>query len=102
MAGLVRPLLVVAHPGFHQQRADLYFQLHHLADQQVAVAQRAPPFTNRRRGHVALRQEITTQTIANLAGIDAVVLLSRRRNGPQHQRVGHLQDGCMGLEVIVV
>ena len=67
----------------------------------VAVPQRAPPLANGGGGHVALRQEIASQAIANLVGIDAVVLLFRCRNGPQHQRVGHLQGGCMPFEVIV-
>src|SRR5882757_3294307 len=101
IAGLVQSLLVVAHPGFHQQRADLDFHLHHLAHQQVAVAQRAPPFANRGRGHVALRQEIAAQAIANLAGVNAVVLFLCRRDGPQHQGVCYFQRGCMRLEVIV-
>jgi hypothetical protein len=66
IAGLVQPLLVIAHTGFHQQRADLDFHLHHLPHQQVAVAQRAPSPANRRRGHVALRQKIAAQTVAIL------------------------------------
>src|SRR4029077_12533716 len=61
VAGLVQALLVVAHSRFHQQRADLDFHLHHLPNQQVAVAQRTPSFTNRRRGHAALGKKIATQ-----------------------------------------
>jgi len=57
VAGLVQSLLVVAHARFHQHRAGLDFHLHHLAHQQVPVAQRTPPFANCRRGHVALRQK---------------------------------------------
>src|SRR6266852_4252027 len=93
VAGLVEPLLVVAHACFHQQRADLVLHLHHLPDQQVAVPQRSSPFANGRRGHVALRQKIAPQAVANLAGINAIVLLFRRRNGPQHQRMRYLQRG---------
>jgi hypothetical protein len=44
-------------------------------DQQIAVPQRAPAFANGRGGHVTLRQKIAAQTIANLAGVDAIVLL---------------------------
>jgi hypothetical protein len=57
-AGLVQSLLVVTHPRFHQQRTDLDFHLHHLPDQQVAIAQRTPPFMDRRWHHVTLRQKI--------------------------------------------
>jgi hypothetical protein len=35
-AGLVQPLLVVAHAGFHQQRTDLDFHPYHLANQEPA------------------------------------------------------------------
>jgi hypothetical protein len=34
-----------------------------------------------------LRQKITPQTVGNLMGIDALGLLFRRRDGPQHQRM---------------
>ena len=94
---MVQALFVVADAGFHQQRADLDFHLHHLPHQQVAIAQRATPFANRRRSHVALRQEITAQTVANLPGIDAVVLLFRGGDGAQHQWMRHLQSGRMWL-----
>ncbi|MCU1239858.1 MAG: hypothetical protein JWO71_584 [Candidatus Acidoferrum typicum] len=97
----MQSLLVVAHSRFHQQSANLVLHLHHLPDQQVAVPQRASTFANRGRGHVALRQKIAPQTVANLARVNAIVLLFRRRNGPQHQRVRHLQHGGMGLQVIV-
>ena len=83
----MQPLLVVAHACFHQQPADFVLHLHHLPDQQVAIAQRAPPFANGSRGHVALRQKIAAQAVANLVRVNAIVFLFRRRNGPQHQRM---------------
>ena len=97
----MQPLLVVTHARFHQQHADFVLHLHHLPHQQVAIAQCAPPLANRRRGHVALRQKITPQAVANLAGVDAVVLFLGGGNSPQHQRMRHLQSGSMWLEVIV-
>src|SRR5262249_50742761 len=42
-----------------------------------------------------------TQTVANLAGIDAIVLLLCGRDGPQHQRMGHFQPCGMRSQVIV-
>src|SRR6266849_1126856 len=57
VAHFVQPLLVVTHSGFHQQTRDPILDLHHLAHQQVAVAQRSTSVPNRGRGHVALRQE---------------------------------------------
>src|SRR4029077_8214634 len=83
VAGLVQALLVVAHSRFHQQRADCDCHLHHLPNEQVAVAQRTPSFTNRRRGHAALGKKISTQAVANLAGIDAVVLFLGGGNSPR-------------------
>src|SRR5882724_10074513 len=82
IAGFVQPLFVVAHPRFHQQHADLVLHLHHLPDQQVAVAQSTPSFTNGGGGHVALRQKIAPQAVANLAGVDAVVLFLGGGNRP--------------------
>ena len=87
--------------SFHQQRADLVLHLHHLAHQQVAVAQRAPPLASRGRGHVARRQGIATQSVANLVAIDAIVLFLRHGNGPQHRGVRHFQRGSVRLEMIV-
>src|SRR5260221_8529803 len=78
---LVKLLFVVAHTGFHQQNSNLVLHLHGLADQQVPIAQRAAPFANLRRGHVALRQKITAQAVGNLIGIDAIVLFLGRGNG---------------------
>src|SRR6266849_6742962 len=46
VTNLVEFLLVVAHPGFHQQNGDFVFHLHHLLDQQVAIPQCAPPLAN--------------------------------------------------------
>jgi len=75
--------------------------LHHLAHQQVAIPQRPSPFTNRSRCHVALGQEIAAQAVANLAGIDAIVLLFCCSDGAQHQGMCHFQCSCVRLEVIV-
>jgi len=49
-----------SHACFHQQHADLVFNLHHLPDQQVAVPQRAPPSRMAWRTIVALRQKINS------------------------------------------
>src|ERR1700693_4956232 len=46
---------------------------------------RATRLANRGAGHVALRQEIAAQTIANFVGVEAVVLPFRGSDGPQHQ-----------------
>jgi hypothetical protein len=35
--------------------------------------------------HIAFRQKITAQTIADLVRIDAIIFLFRGGNGPQHQ-----------------
>jgi len=51
--------------------------------------------------HVALRQKIAAQAIANLARINAIVLLFRRRDGWQHQRMRYLQRRSMWLQMIV-
>ena len=51
--------------------------------------------------HVALRQEVTTQTIGDLASIDAIVLPLGCRNSPQLQRVRHLYFFRMGKHVII-
>jgi hypothetical protein len=75
----------------NRRSADLVLHLHHLPDQQVAIAQCAPPFANGSGGHSALRQKIAPQTVANLTRIDAIVLLFRRGNGSQHQRMRYLQ-----------
>jgi hypothetical protein len=42
-----------------------------------------------------LRQKITPQTVGNLMGIDALVLL-RRRDGPQHQRMATFSVAAWG------
>jgi hypothetical protein len=70
-------------------------------DQRRTVPQRAPPLANGGRGHVALRQKIAPQTVANLARVNAIVLLFRRRNSPQHQRMRYLQRGGTWLQVMV-
>src|SRR5271163_585685 len=50
---------------------------------------------------MALGQEVASQAVANLACIDAVVLLLGCRDRPQHQRMRHLHSRCMGQQVIV-
>jgi DNA-binding NarL/FixJ family response regulator len=66
-------LLVDVSSAIHENLQNVFigFHLHHLADQQVAVPQRAPPFANFRRGHVALRQKIATQAVADLVGVES-------------------------------
>jgi len=80
--GIVQLRFVVAHPGFRQRRANLDFHLHRLMHQKVAVAQGASSLTDRHRGQVSPRQKIAAQTVANLVGVDVVVLLFRGRDGP--------------------
>ena len=65
------------------------------------LQRRAPPLANGRGGHVTLRQKIAAQAVANLAGVDAIVLLFCRRNGPQHQRMRHFQGNHMWQQVVV-
>src|SRR3984885_6325370 len=84
-----------------QQPANFVLHLHHLADQQIAIAQRAPPFANGRGGHVTLRQKITPQAVTDLAGVDVIVFLFCRCDGSQHQWMPHLQGGCVRQQVIV-
>ena len=43
------------------------------------------------------RLESAAQAIADLAGVDAVVLPFRGSDGPQHQGVRHFQCGGVGL-----
>jgi hypothetical protein len=97
----MQSLLVVAHPGFHQQARDPVLHLHHLLDQQPAVAQGSPPVADLGRCHVALRKEVATKTVGYLAGIDAVVLLLGRGDGQKHERVCHLHLLGMRKQVIV-
>jgi hypothetical protein len=97
----MQPLLVVAHPGFHQQARDPVLHLHHLLDQQPAVAQGSPPVADLGRCHGALRKEVATKTVGYLAGIDLVVLPLRRGDGTKHQRMSNLHLLGMRKQVIV-
>ena len=74
----MQPLLVMADPCFHKQTGDAILHLHHLAHQQVAVAQASASIANRGGCHVALWQEVTAQAVGDLAGIDPIVLLLGR------------------------
>ena len=75
--------------------------LHHLLDYKAAIAKRAAPVADLGRCHVALGQEIATQTIGDLAGIDSFVLLFCRSNRPQHHRMRYLHLRGMRKQVIV-
>jgi hypothetical protein len=46
-------------------------------------------------------QKIASQAVANLGGVNAIVLLFRRCNGSQHQRMRYLQRRGLGPQVIV-
>src|SRR5947209_2642296 len=83
-------LLVVTHSCLHQQTGDAILHLHHLAHQQVAVAQSSASVPNGGACHVALRQEVTAQAVGDLAGINPVVFLLGRSDGAQHQRMRYL------------
>ena len=50
---------------------------------------------------MALRQEIASQAVGNLAGIDRVVLLFGRRDGPQHQRMSHLNRAGVRQQMVI-
>jgi hypothetical protein len=50
---------------------------------------------------VALGQEVATQAVGNLAGIDLVVLPLGCGDGPQHQRMGNLHLFGMWKQMIV-
>ena len=80
----------MAHSRFHQQARDPVLHLHHLAHQQVPVAQSAAPIPNLGGSHVAFRQKIAAQAVGDLAGIDPIVLLLCRGDRAQHQRVRDL------------
>src|SRR5205814_7851343 len=71
IAHFVQPLLVVADSGLHQQTGDAILHLHHLAYQQVAVAQSSASIANGGGCHVAFWQEVTAQAVGDLAGIDS-------------------------------
>jgi hypothetical protein len=50
---------------------------------------------------MALRQEVATQAVGDLAGIDLVVLPLGCRDGSQHQRVGYLHLFGMWKQVVI-
>jgi ABC-type bacteriocin/lantibiotic exporter with double-glycine peptidase domain len=66
----VQPPFVVTHSGFHQQTRNPILHLHHLAHQQVSIAQGSVSVPNRGGCHVAFRQEVAAQAVGDLAGID--------------------------------
>ena len=86
----MQPLLVMAHTGFQQQTRDPVLHLHHLAHQQVPVAQGPAPIPDLCGGHVALRQKVAAQAIGDLAGVNPIVLLLSRGDRAQHQWVRYL------------
>src|SRR6185312_945385 len=67
----------------------------------MPVAQHPPPLPDRRRRHVALRQEVAPETVGDLAGVDPVVLLLRGSNRPQHQRVCDLHRCGMRQQMVI-
>src|SRR5579862_4447348 len=67
----------------------------------MAVAQNPPPVADRPRRHVALGQEVAPEAVGDLAGIDAIVLLFGRRDGPQHQRVRHFYGCGMRQQMVI-
>src|SRR5467141_3322570 len=68
----------------------------------MPVPQRAPSIPYRSRHHVALWEEVASQAVGELAGIDLVVLLLLGcSNRAQHQRVSHLDLRSMGKQMIV-
>src|SRR5579863_4922617 len=67
----------------------------------MAVAQNPPPVPDRSRRHVALGQEVASEAVGDLAGIDAIVLLFGRRDGPQHQRVRHFYGCGMRQQMVI-
>ena len=67
---LVQPLFVVLHACLHQQAGDPVLHLHHLPHQQMPVPQRAASVSDLGRHHArALRKEITSQAVGDLAGM---------------------------------
>jgi hypothetical protein len=80
----------MAHSGFQQQARNPVLHLHHLAHQQMAVAQGAAPIPKLRGRHVAFRKEVTAQAVGDLVGIDPVVLLLSQCDGAQHRRMRYL------------
>src|SRR5258705_3307473 len=67
----------------------------------MPVPQGAPSIPYRSRHHVALWEEVASQAVGELAGIDLVVLLLGCSNRAQHQRVSHLDLGGVRKQMIV-
>ena len=87
---LVKPALVVIHPGLHQQPRYPVLHLHHLLDHQAPVAKYTAPVSNLGRSHMALGKKVAAQAVGDLACINLVVLLLGRSDRPQHQRMRDL------------
>src|ERR1017187_5807440 len=64
-------------------------------------AQGPASISNLGRCHVAFGQEVTAQAVGNLAGINPIILLFRRRDGAQHQRMRHLYLGRVRQQMII-
>src|SRR5580700_5410380 len=67
----------------------------------MPVAQDSASIPNLGRCHVAFRQEVTAQAVGNLAGINPIILLFRRRDGTQHQRMRHFYLGRVWQQMII-
>src|SRR5271170_8362661 len=67
----------------------------------MPVPQRAPSIPYRSRHHVALWEEVASQAVGELAGIDLVVLLLGCSNRSQHQWMCHLDLRGVWKQVIV-
>ena len=101
VAHLVEPLFRMSHTLFQQQPRYAVLHLHHLLDQQSAVAQRSAPVADLGRSHVTLWKEIATKTVGDLAGIDLVVLALGCGDGSQHQGVRYLHLFRMWKQVVI-
>ena len=91
----------MAYARFHQQTRDAILHLHHLAYQQVAVAQGSTSIANRCGCHVAFWQKVAAQTVGDLAGIDPIVFLLGRGDGTQHQWMRYFHLLSMRRQMIV-
>jgi hypothetical protein len=98
---LVQPPLGMSHTFLQKQPRYAVLHLNHLLNQQPTVAQRSAPVPDLSRGHMALRQKITTKAVGYLTGIDLVVLPLRRGDSTQHQRMCHLHLFRVRNQVIV-
>src|SRR5271165_1873680 len=67
----------------------------------MPVSQGPTSIPNLGRGHVAFRQEVAAQAVGNLAGINPIILLFRRSDGAQHQRMSHLYLGRVWQQMII-